>query len=1438
MKQFLFFAWALMLNTATLAQVTQFPQVFYNGQGSGGSNLFIRQSPSLSSTPITTLSTSSRIGAESFVTSNESNGKATWAKVMLPSSSGTVAYGYMLYGEFYARIYQSNNYATVNTSNLNIRTGAGTSFANVTLNGSNATVSNGTIVALTGSITNVSGVPWYQIHLPNNCSQITGWVSGSFLNISANQSYYIVAGTVTNSSAVSIWGATINMSGSTTNSTEGFYQYKLSQSWSGTISCSHSSYNTSSPTSYNYTATSNNYSKNFVLSNGVTCSTPTAPSNFKATGSTSSTISLSWDPSVNAAYYEIYDCATNSLAGNFSAPSTSGNITGLTQGTSYQFKIRAMGGSSCPSSFTSCITANTQQSTGSSYTISGNVAVNGAAVQGAIITANPGGYTATTNNIGNYAISLPSGWSGTLTPSLSGFTFSPADITINNLTQNLSRQDFAATPLTTTTYSISGRIKNVDIDMPSRKIIYSDFAGCTINAYYVGTNTLAASTISSANGSFKINLSSSGNYDIKATDNTTKPCSIKLFSIATNSNIGDIRIPSSLLGQIEAEKNKLLNLYPTISSLGNGTFAYNHNVAQQNTLITQWRTISANYSQIIEAAARLFVADSVLRSFYLNADKLSNEVAIDVFEIGKAIYSLSKIFRKTSDLIENSKFDFLQDLVEDARDYTIDKLQQALSKSLNFSSSESYALKVFIISQLERLKTNAYEGAETFIQLIRPIVEQLAAEIQIKNEYIQAVTAKQPSSQFSLNYATSTAASLNYTGDFSTHFSDSRIKMVQAETAAELARIQAEYHRDLSEIAQEADDLVGLLSNAAAFTGLLPLAGLLKGLAFGGDLWAGTELAVSFSKARQGFLNNRASLQPVVSSNFRTSAPSSQQRVLGVPASLQKAVDRYNQTLNDLKLSVTANRYTEMSAGLKKVISDRRTLDTEIHSAFIPIMSAAPYALMQDKDFDSLLFSRFQTTFNRQPSWQTRFQWCYLALMLNSSDQQTRDSLSIYISKLIQQNSNIVPEFEGFYPLIQNITPYNYIQSIGSTIPQAMEKGTSKICVVKFKNVGPTDCSNLYAKVHFDDPFISDLDSIYIGNFASGKSDSLVIKITAPVLDTLVNYSVSFYSTNTMSDGFLGVVRARALPIAPGVRYADKVCFGDTLKLYANSPSAFARYHWSGPNGFNSDVQNPEIINVSEKNIGTYTCFVTSQGLSSNNSQISVSITKPSVAINGKLLFCKNQYTTLVATGGANYTWNTGATTPLINVQTAGTYSVIGKDANGCADTALVKTQILSLPLIRMASQLSMFQGETLPLNPTVTGNAPFTYKWTPNYAISNDTIISPLIQPHFNTTYNLKVTDRNGCFDTSSINVSMIGFFVYPNPVIDKASLYASGIAKGHYTFTLISQDGKTVYKESMEINVDSFMKQIDISRLQPGNYFVSIQGEATISSFKIIKL
>ena len=82
------------------------------------------------------------------------------------------------------------------------------------------------------------------------------------------------------------------------------------------------------------------------------------------------------------------------------------------------------------------------------YTISGNAGVADATlsyVDGAT-------KTATADGTGNYTITVPSGWSGTVTPAKTGYAFSPPSRTYTNVVAEQITQNYTATAITSKTY--------------------------------------------------------------------------------------------------------------------------------------------------------------------------------------------------------------------------------------------------------------------------------------------------------------------------------------------------------------------------------------------------------------------------------------------------------------------------------------------------------------------------------------------------------------------------------------------------------------------------------------------------------------------------------------------------------------------------------------------------------------------------------------------------------------------------------------------------------------------------------------------------------------------------------------------------------------------------------------------------------------------------
>ncbi|HSD14706.1 MAG TPA: gliding motility-associated C-terminal domain-containing protein, partial [Flavobacterium sp.] len=137
---------------------------------------------------------------------------------------------------------------------------------------------------------------------------------------------------------------------------------------------------------------------------------------------------------------------------------------------------------------------------------------------------------------------------------------------------------------------------------------------------------------------------------------------------------------------------------------------------------------------------------------------------------------------------------------------------------------------------------------------------------------------------------------------------------------------------------------------------------------------------------------------------------------------------------------------------------------------------------------------------------------------------------------------------------------------------------------------------------------------------------------------------------------------------------------GNSLHLFASDVPGVV-YQWAGPNGFNSNDQNPILDNITVVNQGTYTVMASQNGCVSETASVEVVVDKvPYFTVKDN---CQNDQTYLTATvtdpeinlDSLTYTWTSPDGTVLntnpINVtgSTAGLYTLTITSANGCSVT-------------------------------------------------------------------------------------------------------------------------------------------------------------------------
>ena len=274
-------------------------------------------------------------------------------------------------------------------------------------------------------------------------------------------------------------------------------------------------------------------------------------------------------------------------------------------------------------------------------------------------------------------------------------------------------------------------------------------------------------------------------------------------------------------------------------------------------------------------------------------------------------------------------------------------------------------------------------------------------------------------------------------------------------------------------------------------------------------------------------------------------------------------------------------------------------------------------------------------------------------------------------------------------------------------------------------------------------------------------------------------------------------------------------CFGvnDAIAIaLVNGGTPPYLYLWSNGNT-NDTLLNPPP--------GTYTLIVYDFNSCSSTAQVTI-IEPPAIAVNLSIVdvscFGGNDGSiTLNTSGGTapyNYAWtpNVGNTDIVSNL-TAGNYSCTITDANGCTFTQIF--YVGENPLLQLQSgqqNVNCFNGTSGIAYVTVSGGmAPYTYSWS-NGSINDSIVNIPA------GTYNVTVTDANGCAVATTINITEPASGITINNLIINSPL-CNGAANGSISFTVTG--GTSPYLYVWNPNVSNTNTA---NNLSAGNYSVTI--------------
>lgn len=412
------------------------------------------------------------------------------------------------------------------------------------------------------------------------------------------------------------------------------------------------------------------------------------------------------------------------------------------------------------------------------------------------------------------------------------------------------------------------------------------------------------------------------------------------------------------------------------------------------------------------------------------------------------------------------------------------------------------------------------------------------------------------------------------------------------------------------------------------------------------------------------------------------------------------------------------------------------------------------------------------------------------------------------------------------------------------------------------RNTGPWTASNEAWRFTPDGP------PNYIVNWYEGanliaSNDTVQVCPTQTTTYTAeVIYTNCDSSTIVVTDDI--IVNVTGVPANPTVNHP--ICTGDDIQF--NSANGGVTYNWSGPNGFNSTIQNPSINNSSSTNNGTYSLTMIDTVGCQSTGVIDVyvnpvptsnfTVNQP-VCLGDSLVIINNSSIQPPATFSLfnwsisgpngfniNFTSNDSSFAQL----DSGIYSIqmIAVSDSGCIDTSNLIVRISPPPIANFIAGSLCFQRNVFS-DQSTGGTGNYTYQWF----LDSDSIVDQTL-PAFEYTYpdtsdqwvTLIVTDSLGCVDDTTIFVEVKEGILEPimpnvlavssqngNDRID-FEVFAPGFNSCiNYSLYIYNRWGTLVYEavndiNNPDLNCNGCFKGFTSSgaQLSPGTYFYVLSG------------
>ncbi|MEO8149616.1 MAG: SprB repeat-containing protein, partial [Bacteroidia bacterium] len=305
-------------------------------------------------------------------------------------------------------------------------------------------------------------------------------------------------------------------------------------------------------------------------------------------------------------------------------------------------------------------------------------------------------------------------------------------------------------------------------------------------------------------------------------------------------------------------------------------------------------------------------------------------------------------------------------------------------------------------------------------------------------------------------------------------------------------------------------------------------------------------------------------------------------------------------------------------------------------------------------------------------------------------------------------------------------------------------------------------------------------------------------------------YTVTVTDTYSCTvTGSYTITSPLAITITPNITNSTCGINNGSISLTVNGGAGGYNYLWNTgatTSSINNILQGSFQVTVTDGNGCTK---IAAANVSSEASPAISNVTSSNVSCNGG----SNGSITIITTGGTlplSFNWSNGITTQNQNNLSSGTYTVTVTDANGCTDAAtqvIIEPSQLSLNVTNNPATCGLSNGSAQVV--VSGGTVSYSYLWNNGNTTNSLINLAP-------ATYNVTVTDGNGCTATGSLTVTNLDGPVITNVTV--TNITCNGSNNGGISITTSGGAAPIQYNWSNGISTQN------ISGLISGTYTVIV--------------